>query len=316
VLAPLCDLCYAFRMNFRPQNAKTAKTLTEAASKCADPVMELKYDGWRLIVTVEESGPRLWSRTGKEYTGRVPEIEAELAKLPTGTVLDGEIVDLKTHDYISVTNVFGKSKAVASDEERLKLSYVAFDILNIGYADKRRSQSDGSVATLAFGDRKQYLIDELADHKLNPDLVSWSEWYDVDQTILDGFYAKGLEGAIVKDRVMPYMRGKRGHGWFKIKGTEECDVIITDLPKNGNGKYIGLVGHMIVSQYDEDNLVQVASVNCPDDATRKDMTLNPDKYVGRVLTLKHYGKIIDGFRHPNFVKWRPDKPSTDCVVGN
>jgi ATP-dependent DNA ligase len=303
-------------MNFKPQNAKSAKTLDEAAAKCADPVMELKYDGWRLIVTVEESGPRLWSRTAKEYTGRVPEIEAELAKLPVGTVLDGEIVDLKTHDYISVTNVFGKSKAVASDEERLKLSYVAFDILNIGYADKRRSQSDGSVATLAFGDRKQYLVDELTDHKLDPDLVSSSEWYDVDQQILDEFYAKGLEGAIIKDRAMPYMRGKRGHGWFKIKGIEDTDVIITELPKNGNGKYAGLVGHMVVSQYDNGELVQVATVNCPDDKTRIDMTESPEAYIGKVLTLKHYGKIVDGFRHPNFVKWRPDKPAEDCVVGN
>ena len=267
-------------------------------------------------MTVEESGPRLWSRTAKEYTGRVPEIEAELAKLPVGTVLDGEIVDLKTHDYISVTNVFGKSKAVASDEERLKLSYVAFDILNIGYADKRRSQSDGSVATLAFGDRKQYLIEELADHKLNPDLVSWSEWYDVDQKILDDFYAKGLEGAIVKDRVMPYMRGKRGNGWFKIKGIEDTDVIVTGLPKNGNGKYPGQVGHVEVSQYQGNQLVKVATVNCPDDKTRLQMTSDPDAFLGKVFTLKHYGKIIDGFRHPNFVRWGEDKPKEDCIVGN
>ena len=293
-------------LNFKPQNAKTAHSLDEAAKKCAKPIMEIKYDGWRLVAIVEESRVSLWSRSGKEYTGRVPEIEAELAKLPIGTILDGEIVDLDTHDYIAVTNVFGKSVAKASQEQIDKLTFVAFDCLAFG---------DQQIATKPLTERRDIFTTAIGE--LDQDRVQYSIWHDLDPELYDNFLDRGYEGVIVKDAAMPYMKGKRGHGWFKIKATEETDVIITDLPKDGNGKFYQQVGRMVVSQFDAaGNLVEVAKVNCPDDATRLDMTVNPDKYIGRVMTLKHYGKIIDGFRHPNFVKWREDKPKEDCVVGN
>jgi bifunctional non-homologous end joining protein LigD len=293
-------------MDFKPQNAKTAKSLDEAARKCSKPVMEIKYDGWRLVAIVEQYRVSLWSRSGKEYTGRVPEIEAELAKLPVGTILDGEIVDLDTHDYIAVTNVFGKSVAKASQEQRDKLTFVAFDCLAFG---------DQQVATKPLVERRDVFTGPVSE--LDSERVQYAMWHDLDPELYDNFLDRGYEGVIVKDAMMPYMKGKRGHGWFKIKATEETDVIITGLPKDGNGKFFQQVGRMVVSQYDENGaLVEVAKVNCPDDATRLDMTENPDKYLGKVMTLKHYGKIIDGFRHPNFVKWREDKPIEDCVVGN
>lgn len=292
-------------LNFKPQNAKTAKSLDEAARQCSKPVMEIKYDGWRLVVIVEESRVSLWSRSGKEYTGRVPEIEAELAKLPVGTILDGEIVDLDTHDYIAVTNVFGKSVAKATQDQRDKLTFVAFDCLSIG---------DRQIATKTLNERREAFTGLVG--ALDSDRVQYSIWHDLNAELYDNFLDRGYEGVIVKDAAMPYMKGKRGHGWFKIKATEETDVIVTGLPKNGNGKYFGQVGHVEVSQYQDGNLVQVATVNCPDDKTRLEMTSDPDAFLGKVFTLKHYGKIVDGFRHPNFVRWREDKPKEDCVVGN
>lgn len=292
-------------MDFKPQNAKSSKGLQEAARQCAKPVMEIKYDGWRIVAIVEEGRVSLWSRSGKEYSGRVPEIEAELAKLPVGTILDGEIVDLDTHDYIAVTNVFGKSVAKATQEQRDKLTYVAFDCLCLG---------DRQIATKPLNERRDTFTPLIGE--LDSDRVQYSIWHDLDEGLYNDFLDRGYEGVIVKDAAMPYMKGKRGHGWFKIKATEETDVIITGLPKNGNGKYLGQVGHVEVSQYQDGQLVQVATVNCPDDKTRLEMTLDPDAFLGKVFTLKHYGKIIDGFRHPNFVKWREDKPKEDCVVGN
>ncbi|WP_419705341.1 hypothetical protein [Promicromonospora sp. NFX87] len=54
---------------------------------------ELKWDGFRAVVTRDRSGVHLWSRRGTELTGTFPEITAATAaQLPTGTVLDGELV--------------------------------------------------------------------------------------------------------------------------------------------------------------------------------------------------------------------------------
>ncbi len=52
-----------------------------------DYAFELKWDGFRAIVSTED-GLRVESRRGWNMTERLP----ELAALPTGLVLDGELV--------------------------------------------------------------------------------------------------------------------------------------------------------------------------------------------------------------------------------
>jgi DNA ligase-1 len=294
-------------LDFKPQQAKKADSVAEAIKKCSDPTMELKYDGWRLIVIVTENGPTLWSRAGKEYTGRIPEIEEKLGRLPVGTILDGEIVDLETHDYISVTNVFG-GKGLKDKDKRDKLTYVAFDIIEHDYQDHttepltiRRDILGSALGTVGITTAQ--------------DRIQVSKTYDCTDDQFQEFLEQGFEGAVVKDLAMPYMKGKRGHGWFKLKGVEEIDVVIMELPHDGKGKYFGLVGKMTVGQYNHlGELVPVANVNCPDDAQRIDMTHNPEKYIGRVFEMKHYGKIVDGYRHPNWVRWREDKLAEECLT--
>lgn len=294
-------------MDFKPQNAKAMPSVAEAMRKCAKPVMELKYDGWRMVVIVTEQGPTLWSRAAKEYTGRIPEIEDLLAKLPAGTVLDGEIVDLDTHDYRSVTNVFG-GKGLKDKEKRDKLTYVPFDILELEGVD---------VTVNPLSNRRAYLSQALERYIGETNRIQMSPLIDCTQEAFEQLLEDGFEGAIVKDLAMPYSKGKRGHGIFKLKGIEEIDVVIMDLLVDGKGKYEGLVGRMIVGQYNEDGeLVEISKVNCPDDAQRKDMTTNPAAYIGRVFEMKHYGQIEDGYRHPNWIRWREDKNPEDCVVGS
>ena len=52
---------------------------------------EVKWDGVRAITYVERDRYRIFSRPGNDITHRYPELH-ELASLPAGTVLDGEIV--------------------------------------------------------------------------------------------------------------------------------------------------------------------------------------------------------------------------------
>ena len=66
-------------------------TLTSAAPAGPDWLHEIKYDGYRLLAYVTESGVRLLSRNQKDWTARFAGIASALAELgPVPLVVDGE----------------------------------------------------------------------------------------------------------------------------------------------------------------------------------------------------------------------------------
>src|ERR1700682_4400462 len=54
-------------------------------------VFEVKWDGVRPLAAVEGGQWRLWGRERADYGGRYPELDV-LRRLPSGTVVDGELV--------------------------------------------------------------------------------------------------------------------------------------------------------------------------------------------------------------------------------
>ena len=59
-----------------------------------DYLFEIKWDGVRTLLFVDEGGYRLVNRRHVDMTARYPEFDF-LVKLPAGTLLDGEMVVLK-----------------------------------------------------------------------------------------------------------------------------------------------------------------------------------------------------------------------------
>ena len=57
-------------------------------------LFEVKWDGVRAIACVQNDRWRLWRRELADYTDRYPELDA-LRRLPSGIVLDGELVVLR-----------------------------------------------------------------------------------------------------------------------------------------------------------------------------------------------------------------------------
>jgi bifunctional non-homologous end joining protein LigD len=56
-----------------------------------DYSFEVKWDAIRALAAVEATAWRLWGRQRADYTARYPELEV-LRRLPSGTLLDGELV--------------------------------------------------------------------------------------------------------------------------------------------------------------------------------------------------------------------------------
>jgi DNA ligase 1 len=300
------------RLELKPQNAKPAQTVAEAAAKCKDPRIEPKYDGWRMITVVDGDGqPHLFSRTGKVYTNRAPlEIIQQLGWFPPNTILDGEMVDLEGQDCIAATRVFGKSRATPTKAELDKISYVIFDVTRL--YDSDMMPFDLRSRRMALEKLLEALAEKVPELRvaLTAQAPAEQEYYEL---LVHGH---GFEGVMIKDLDAHYAPGKRGHGWFKIKAVSDIDIVVTDVLMDGKGQYRGKAGRWVASQWVAGTLVERAKVNCYDDEMRDGMTADPGSFIGRVATIKHYGVLKDGLRHPTFVCWREDKPAIECHYDN
>src|SRR5262245_49301950 len=105
-------------------------------------VLEPKWDGIRAIAHVTEEGPRLFTRHGRGHHHRFPRINAALAELPVGTVLDGELACLQPLGDGRVRCRFDRVSAFMvaraphrPDADGLTVTLVVFDALAVGGTD-------------------------------------------------------------------------------------------------------------------------------------------------------------------------------------
>jgi bifunctional non-homologous end joining protein LigD len=94
-------------------------------------LFEVKWDGVRALAAMEAGR---WRRTGTDYTARYPEL-AVLGRLPTGTVVDGELVVLQDGraDFPALLRRHQRQHVnplgAAAFQQRLPVTYVLFDLL-------------------------------------------------------------------------------------------------------------------------------------------------------------------------------------------
>ncbi len=120
----------------------------------------------------------------------------------------------------------------------------------------------------------------------------------------------GIEGFMIKELTPENI-------WWKFKREDTIDLIITGV-KDGEGKYLGLIGALLCSVFSQDGrLVEVASVGGMTDEERQQMTDDEDRrvLVGRVVEVKFQEWAVHGrLRHPRFVRFRDDKNPMECIM--
>jgi DNA ligase D-like protein (predicted ligase)/DNA ligase D-like protein (predicted polymerase)/DNA ligase D-like protein (predicted 3'-phosphoesterase) len=197
--------------------------LAESASKLPDSpdfVYELKWDGIRALVSLDEGQLRIHGRNRMEFTQQFPElIVPEQAFRATSGLFDGEIVCLNADGKPNFRNVIHRmQQKTDSAIERAKAQTPAvcylFDCL---YLDGR------PIVNEPLARRREWLND--AVKKESPYRVS--EFVEEGASFLDAVKQMGLEGIMAKRRASPYLPGKRSDSWLKIKTrqTMECGII-------------------------------------------------------------------------------------------
>ncbi len=183
---------------FDPELARLFDTPPEGD----DWLHETKWDGYRLLASIDDGAVNLWSRNGLSWSGRVPEIREALAAMKLDEArLDGELIALDAHGHSD----FNALQRTLSGEAQAPLAYVLFDCPALQGYDLRCVRLEDRKALLAF----------LLDGRPSP-LAYSTHAVGQGAEVFRAAVEQRLEGIMSKRADSPY-RGGRGDDWRKVK---------------------------------------------------------------------------------------------------
>lgn len=187
---------------------------------------EIKFDGYRVQLRVEDGEATLKTRKGLDWTDKFASIAKEAGALPDA-LIDGEIVAL---DHNGAPN-FSSLQAALSDGKTEDLIFFAFDLLFVEGLDYRR---------LPLGERKERLGELLEARKKKTSQIRYVEHFESGgDAVLQSACKLELEGVVSKKLDAPYRSG-RTEGWTKAKCRAGHEVVIGGY-KTTNGKFRSLM---------------------------------------------------------------------------
>ncbi|MGH6877455.1 MAG: DNA ligase D, partial [Rhizomicrobium sp.] len=201
-------------------------TPQQRAPSGAEWVHEIKFDGYRLQLRVENGAAVLRTRKGLDWTDRFGAVAKTAAKLPD-CIIDGEAVAL---DAKGVPD-FSALQAAITEGKSDWLVYFAFDLLFLEGQDMRSRPLD---------ERKARLETLLARHPRSP--IRYVEHFQqAGESVLRSACRMSLEGVVSKRRDAPYRSGRAGE-WTRTKCRGGQEVVIGGWSDtNGNFRSL-LVG--------------------------------------------------------------------------
>ena len=286
-----------------------------------DYQFELKWDGIRAIISLDEGQIRISGRNGLDLTNQFPELlVSEQAFRATCGVFDGEIVCLEPDGKPNFRDVIYRMQQTGENTiARAKAKFPAvcylFDCL---YLDGR------SIINEPLARRREWL----------QDVIRKDSAYRMSDAVEDGeaFYGAvkqmGLEGIMAKRRDSPYLLAKRSELWLKLKtqNTAECLIIGFTESKGdrqstfgalhlaqeveGELTYVGKAG----SGFDESSLTAIRGeldgltrvkrpVKCLPSDNARSIWVEPKL----VCEVRYASRTQEGLlREPVFLRLRPD----------
>jgi ATP-dependent DNA ligase len=291
-------------MKIQPQLLETRDDVADAL-RGKEGSIEWKADGWRLLAEKDAGQVRLFSRSGRDMTGHLPEIATVLEEaLPDGTILDGEAVTVDD-DWCGAQSVLGGYPSAARD--RAAIRYAVWDVMSFAGSDTTR---------MPYKERRAFL-ETLYDELLKHVLIWLVPSVPATQEAYEALLAAGAEGGVVKLADSPYKPGDRGCGWFRVKPAPTLDVVAMDFVKGeGDRGETRKLGAIVFGQFKDGELVQRASCGTGfTDAQAQDIWERREKLIGKVFEVRYFGRAGDSEcpRSPSFIRWRTDeKEATEC----
>jgi DNA ligase-1 len=243
--------------------------------------VEDKYDGIRAQAHVSGGRVRLFSRTRDDITDSFPELIPWLAGLPNEVVFDGEILAWqfdgtggRALPFSSLQKRLGRKRVSQSLMQEIPVAYVAFDVLHLDGTlvidETLRSRVEHLNSMFArplqpadhqhAGDA-QTLLFASEPPSFDPRVLRAHAWEANSPEELDLLFeeaqARGNEGLMIKDLNSPYLPGRRGRSWLKLKRElATLDVVVTAV-EYGHGKRARVLSDYTFAVRDGDRLRNV-----------------------------------------------------------
>ena len=186
---------------------------------------EIKFDGYRVQLRVEDGDVALNTRKGLNWTDKFGAIAKEAESFPD-VLIDGEIAAL---DDKGVPH-FSTLQAALSEGKTSELIYFTFDLLFHGREDLR---------DLPLHERKERLK-RLLEKRKGAKLIRYVDHFEVrGDAMMQSAHSMLLEGIISKKLDAPYRSG-RSESWTKTKIRSGQEVVLGGW-KTTNGKFRSLM---------------------------------------------------------------------------
>jgi len=201
---------------------------------------EVKLDGYRAQLRVNDGRAVVRTRTGLDWTPRFAAIAKDAEALPD-CLVDGEVVALDKRGLPS----FGALQAALAEEKSENLVFFAFDLLFEGREDlralpltERKARLEKLIGSRDLGGRIRYIAH----------LVSNAE------AVLSSARSMGLEGIVSKRLDAPYRSGRAG-SWIKAKCRPGQELILGGWTTEG-----GAVRSLLAGAHRDGRLVYVGRI--------------------------------------------------------
>ncbi len=216
---------------------------------------EWKWDGIRGQLIRRSGETFVWSRGEELVTERFPEIARAGAKLPEGTVLDGEILAWSGDAVLPFARLqkrIGRKQLTPKVLAEAPVVFLAYDLLEAEATDIRDRPLDLRREALAA-------IVRFADDaalRLSP-AVSADRW-DALAALRDQSRGRGVEGLMLKRRSSPYGVGRTRGDWWKWKIDPYSVDAVLVYAQRGHGRRASLYTDYTFAVWAGDALVPFA----------------------------------------------------------
>lgn len=243
-------------------------------------LVELKYDGWFAVATIDSG-----TCTFVSQTGRVIERRLVSRDLPTMTLV-GEL--LRGTTWACETGRTGQ--------------FVVYDALYIDWAELSRKPLHARRRTLERLFADQPLPEAFQLIEQYP-FQAWQElWKERVET-------EDFEGLVFKSST-----GSYGEPHARMKRTVTAEYVCMGA-NPGSGRYADVAASIRGGLFVDGKLKQVISVGGLTDELRRAVWEEPARFVGKVFEAAGKALFSSGaLRHPAFLRWRPDKPASQCAA--
>ncbi|HET9448015.1 MAG TPA: ATP-dependent DNA ligase [Steroidobacteraceae bacterium] len=291
-------------------------------------LVEWKWDGIRAQVMRRAQSLYIWSRGEELITERFPEVVQRALRLPTDTVIDGEILawrDGQVQSFADLQQRIGRKTLSARIVSGAPVRFLAYDLLELGGEDLRARPLRERRALL-----EQLLVDCADTFEASP-LLRDHDWSEL-QTLRETSRERRVEGMMLKHSESPYVAGRQRGTWWKWKVDPYTFDGVLIYAEPGRGRRANLLTDYTFAVRDGEAFVPVAKAY----SGLSDSEISRvDRWI-RQNTLERFGPVrsvrpelvfeiaFEGIaastrhksgvavRFPRIARWRDDKPAAEA----